>query len=541
MKPGFIRLKSAVAAPVIIPDAEVNVAGDKADMGPVPLQFFSDPINPSDFTDTDGADRQRNPEYYFSQPGLFDLPNRKDNTNAPLKPRVLTLEQANRLNQNLPYDLAVLKQLKLASFTALAHAAPDSSPDIKMSISDKLSAFLQDPVTIGTIYAISTSASIPDAIREDVIMMYTTLAHGESGFDSGVWSKAKNPDGSRVSARGQLQIMNATYAGALGLVKEKANHHPSLARSIITSFYNALAQITRDPWAPKNRANSRFDATQYEANLGLMLAHLDTIKRNWYWNGSSWQSLNPDWQNPRTLKNRFGVYLGDQRLGRQLLFSYYHINGSGIDKSSNKLSHTDRLTADPKYFQYLTAIPNYAPGAANVAKQAIAKYAHDSGNPSVIGGRGFEQTVLSRLKETGDVLPNYDRQRLLSRLYYRQRRRQRFAPLAFRASSRFIPAQYASNVFAPVDSTLLRSGNRGDYGWANFVELVDTTDGDTFGFYGLERLVPLPKDKQLRKGVMLGKTGHHAGSFGYFLAYKPKGGQWTDPATDPKKRFSFTL
>jgi len=211
-----------------------------------------------------------------------------------------------------------------------------------------LATFLTDPTTILSVAGFRALDSYDLATRQELVLHYITIAHAESQFNTGALSKTS-------SAQGQLQIINATYKEALRLgkirLKRSASYLPTLGDFYIKHL------IDGDKWSVQNRVLPQYDMTQWIANVGLITDTFDHVNSLWSYSVKNGWTTAMHKSMPLSLMSSYHATLMNKTAGRQLLMTYYHINGPYADNLKT-LSHSARLVEDPTYFSYLEKLGN---------------------------------------------------------------------------------------------------------------------------------------------------------------------------------------
>ena len=275
---------------------------------------------------------------------------------------------------------AIIKRLADEKFDVASSFAAMYLPSKVITAEKKLVKYIGDPITVATVYAIAADPTIDD--KEDFLCIYLTLSAFEGVFNSATWLKEYK--GNPTTSKGQLGFNDAAYRGTIQLEKKKYPLSPSIKSTIATFFAGWSMHYKQKEWRAQNRDLAQFDATYYLVNITLIKDHLATVDRDWSWTNLGWQ--------PKPRISGFAITkqfvsvnvarLQSRSIGRQLLLSTYHTNGSGIFTLTKPtkgnpnilVAHQERFKNDGPYNGYLHSIPGFADYAFSTALITLSAF-----------------------------------------------------------------------------------------------------------------------------------------------------------------------
>jgi murein DD-endopeptidase MepM/ murein hydrolase activator NlpD len=366
---------------------------------------------------------------------------------------------------------------------------------------------LADPVTIATIYALNSLTFSSDELRDDVIMHYLSLAHAESGYDS-------NAASSSSSSKGQLQINDSTYRGALSVIRLYGPWAKSYAPIFISHYFTSFPPSFG--WRDFNRLEPDRDSLQYLANTGIMLDHLSSVNDNWYfldgWKGKLGTT------NQRYFEAKFPHLLRKRDVGRQALITYYHINGSGADHIRG-VAYPDRYKSDAEYFDHVKSIPGFIDFIKHVAGISIGAITAPAELPKIFSTAAIANNVLvSQYKIKGNFVPSGSP---IVTSKYGDRPGDSEKGISKHHKGVDLRAAIGTPVFAVDDGTIVSHYSKPGFGWGLSITLKSAFDGAVFRYAHMSKLFARP-DERVKKGQIIGLSG-------------------SSGTTSPHLHFEFTL
>lgn len=218
---------------------------------------------------------------------------------------------------------------------------------------------LKDPITISTIIQILYNKMFGSDIASRIAMIrhYFVIGLHESGLNSNsavrgvVKYQGKNVP---TYTRGQLQFITATYRSAVLMGKKLLSQHISLG--FLEQAVLRMLVPTGGKWDASGVTPGN-DPNQVRANLGQIYYLSVYVTKNFTWTGTHWQPLfiPAIGSNGHTLVTKYAAILANQELGRQLLMTFFHINGPGALKLT-KMYHPERLLKDVGLYHQLTSL-----------------------------------------------------------------------------------------------------------------------------------------------------------------------------------------
>lgn len=282
-------------------------------------------------------------------------------TKAAISPEVLAPPSIT------PEVIENVSDIAQAVKTGLSKTASAISKDIGIPRSAPssllLSAMKNPVVSLSSLFAcINSSSGSSLSERIETVQHMLALMQNESSFNPSARASVKVLyEGRYVISitKGALQFTSATYDAAL----KKGASIISGDRILRPAYDAALYGARLAGWDWKyGSPDLGLDPNQIMANIGQMAFLYARATKDWTWSSSKGWTPNVA-KGPKSaqteLISTFGHYLKDRSLGKQLLFTYYHINGQGAS-STSKLYHLNRYTSDVKVFKSIKGIPLFS-------------------------------------------------------------------------------------------------------------------------------------------------------------------------------------
>lgn len=401
---------------------------------------------------------------------------------------------------------------------------PASSTSM-MAPSPELIKGLSDPITINTIMLIwfNKVFGIDSTSRLNNVKHYLVLGLSESNMNSSSVVKTEVMYKGKLVptyTRGQLQFITSTYRASIlkGLALLNANR-------VLRIVYGAsiTAAGRKKPWAPSS-TNPGEDPNQILANVGHMFNLLERVSKEWIWSTNGWRVITmPDKKcNATVIMTEFAAILKEYDMGKQLLLTFYHINGLS-SLYSTTMSHKSRLASDPVSYYRLGRIP--ALGMLLADKMIVPpSLLSEKGDVSTSDGMTDDESLLEGMhlnlfiKKLYNFL--YDHMargtgKITS--YFGGKRTLKNANTGVVSThvhkGTDLAAVKGQPVFAMIDGTVIKSLNQGNSNFGNLVE-IQALDGSGTLLYGHFDSRLVDKGTQVRKGDIIGlagKTGFSTG------------------------------
>lgn len=232
----------------------------------------------------------------------------------------------------------------------------------KPGVEPALSAYLNDPITVATLFAIAKDPSYSPEYKEIVALHYLALSKYEGGFNS----KATL---SISSAKGQLGFLVRSQRDVLDMYKSQKNLQlPTEVTDTIDKYLLAKGFVHGRPIRSVNRRfkddpsyDPSKDADYYLASTTLIKYNLTVlIPSQWSYSTGSWKCKR-NTTIGRYLEQNYAPYLNSKYVGEQTLLTAYHINGGGL-LGLSALAHeapSNRYRKDSDYFAKLQALNGF--------------------------------------------------------------------------------------------------------------------------------------------------------------------------------------